>query len=85
MEKSYITLIKEGNVEVKAEVIFTYYSEQFKKNYVVFQPEDSEEVAAASYVEGPNGSGSLNAIETDEEWELIEDLLEDYVKTHEEE
>lgn len=83
MEKSYITLIKENNEEVKAEVIFTYYSEQFQKNYVVFQPEDSDEVAAASYIEGEEGNGSLEAIETEEEWELIEDLLEDYVNTHE--
>ena len=36
MEKQYITLIGEDGSEKKAEVLFTYYSEEFKKNYVVF-------------------------------------------------
>lgn len=79
MEKQYITLINEDGSETKAEVLFTYYSEEFNKNYVVFLPEDSpQDVAAASFVE--NGSqGTLEQIETDEEWELIADLLEQYV------
>ena len=79
MEKQYITLINEDGSETKAEVLFTYYSEEFNKNYVVFLPEDSpQDVAAASFVE--NGSqGTLEKIETDEEWELIADLLEQYV------
>ena len=79
MEKQYITLINEDGSETKAEVLFTYYSEEFNKNYVVFLPEDSlDGVAAASFVENGN-QGSLEQITTDEEWELIEDLLEQYV------
>ena len=79
MEKQYITLIGEDGSEKKAEVLFTYYSEEFNKNYVVFMPEDEQNsVAAASFVENGN-QGSLEQITTDEEWELIEDLLEQYV------
>ncbi len=79
MEKQYITLINEDGSETLAEVLFTYYSEEFNKNYVVFLPEDSTDgVAAASFVENGN-QGSLEQITTDEEWELIEDLLEQYV------
>ena len=78
MEKQYITLINEDGSETLAEILFTYYSEQFNKNYVVFMPEDGDGVAAASYVENGN-QGSLEQITTDEEWELIEDLLEQYV------
>ena len=79
MEKQYFTLINEDGSETKAEVLFTYYSEEFNKNYVVFLPEDTVDgVAAASFVE--NGSeGTLEQITTDAEWELIEDLLEQYV------
>ena len=79
MEKQYFTLINEDGSETKAEVLFTYYSEEFNKNYVVFVPEDSPtDVAAASFVE--NGSqGTLEQIETEEEWELIANLLEQYV------
>lgn len=82
MQKKYLTFTKENGEEVKAEILFTYHSEEFKKDYVVFLPGDTNEVAAASYTEDGNG-GSLDAIETDEEWDLIEDLLEDYVNTNE--
>ena len=79
MEKQYITLINEDGSETKAEVLFTYYSEEFNKNYVVFLPEDSPtDVAAASFVENGN-QGTLEQIESEEEWELIADLLEQYV------
>ena len=79
MEKQYITLVNEDGSETKAEVLFTYYSEEFNKNYVVFLPEDSpSDVAAASFVENGN-QGTLEQIESDEEWELIADLLEQYV------
>ena len=78
MEKQYITLINDDGSETLAEILFTYYSEEFNKNYVVFLPEDGEGVAAASYVEEGN-KGSLQQITTDAEWELIENLLEEYV------
>ena len=79
MEKQYFTLINEDGSETRAEVLFTYFSEEFNKNYVVFIPEDSPaEVAAASYVEDGD-HGSLEQITTEEEWELIADLLEQYV------
>ena len=33
-------IITKNGKEVKCQIIFTYYSEEFKKNYVVFKPED---------------------------------------------
>lgn len=79
MEKQYITLINDDGSETLAEILFTYHSEEFNKNYVVFLPQDGEGVAAASYVENGN-QGSLEQITTEEEWELIENLLEQYVQ-----
>ena len=79
MEKNYFTLISEDGTETRAEVLFTYYSEEFNKNYVVFVADDaSNTVGAASFIENGN-QGTLEPITTDEEWELIEDLLEQYV------
>lgn len=79
MEKQYITLINDDGSETLAEILFTYHSEEFNKNYVVFLPQDGEGVAAASYVENGN-QGSLEQITTEEEWDLIADLLEQYVQ-----
>ena len=80
-EKQLIFIDEKGN-EVLCNILFTFDSEEFKKSYVLFSPVDSEdesgqiEVAAAAYVPGEDGAvGELFAIETDEEWELVEDML----------
>lgn len=71
---------EEGN-EVLCEILFTFDSEEFNKSYVLFYPvgdEESEEieVLAASYLPLEDGTiGELNDIESDEEWQLIEETL----------
>lgn len=80
MENKLVIQDAEGN-EILCEILFTHYSEKFKKNYVLFYEvadEDNEEieVMAASYEEGKEGDGQLDPIESDEEWVYIEDLLE---------
>ena len=76
-----LTIIDEEGNEVLCQILFTFESEEFKKNYVLFYPlddSDDEEnvtVMAASYVEGENGIGELQEIETDEEWEMVNEVL----------
>ncbi|MFA5543965.1 MAG: DUF1292 domain-containing protein [Bacilli bacterium] len=71
---------EEGN-EVLCEILFTFDSEEFNKSYVLFYPvgdEEAEEieVLAASYVPLEDGTvGELNDIESEEEWQLIEETL----------
>ena len=79
-----LTIIDEEGNEVLCQILFTFESEEFNKNYVLFYPlvsdEDDENVTvmAACYTEGENGIGELTEIETDEEWDLIEDVLGQY-------
>lgn len=81
---------EEGN-EVLCEILFTFDSEEFKKSYVLFYPvgdEEAEEieVLAASYVPLEDGTvGELNDIESDQEWELIEETLNAFDTEDEEE
>ena len=42
MNKNTFTLIDNEGKEVLAEILFTYYSEEFKKHYVVFMPENAD-------------------------------------------
>ena len=82
MEKNenQLTFIDEQGNEVLCEILFTFNSEEFNKNYVVFVADDaSNTVGAASFIENGN-QGQLEPITTDEEWELIEDLLEQFVE-----
>ena len=81
--KQLTVIDAEGN-EVLCQILFTYHSDEFNKDYVIFYPmssfeDDSEqlELMAASYVEGENG-GELSEITTDEEWKMIEDVLEEF-------
>ena len=68
-----------GN-EVEMQILFTFDAKE--KKYVVFQnPNDVDgEVYASCY----DDNNSLLPIETEEEWALLEDLLEDYCNNMEE-
>ena len=87
LNDNQLLVVDENGNETLCEIIFTFESEATGKKYVVFQPVDNEtgEVSAASYIEKENGEGSLEPIETDEEWDLIQDALNDYLEQEENE
>ncbi len=78
MQDRTLTLIQDDGKEIVCDILFTYHYEKLNKDYVVFQVRENNEVSAAIYHPTEGGSGSLERIETDEEWEMLEDLLEDY-------
>lgn len=69
----------ETGKEVKMQILFTF--EANGKSYVLFQnPEDSDgEVFASCY----DDQGSLLPIETDEEWEMVEEVLGSFIEERE--
>lgn len=81
-----LTIIDAEGNEKLCQILFTIDSEEFNKKYVVFFPlesmeeEDSEQIAlmAAVYKETGDGTGELSEIETDEEWQMLEDAVADY-------
>ena len=89
MEKEkQLTFIDEEGNEILCEILFTFESEEFNKSYVLFYPiadADGEdiEVMAAAYSPTENGEGELLPIETDEEWDLIEDVLAQFDESEE--
>lgn len=85
-DNQLIIIDEEGN-EILCEILFTFDSEATGKKYVIFQAVDDEsgEVGAASYIEKDNGEGELEPIETEEEWELIQDALNDFLDQEENE
>lgn len=84
-----LTFIDENGNEILCEILFTFESKEFHKNYVLFYPvsgeDDDIEVMAASFVPGEGGEGELNAIETDEEWDMIEKVLHQFEEDQDEE
>lgn len=87
-----ITIVDEQGNEQLCEILFTFDSEEFNKSYVVYTPigEDPDEdgnvtVHAAAYVEGEDGTGGdLQPIETEEEWDLVEEMFNTFADEQEE-
>jgi len=83
-ETMYVT-DEEGN-EIECEIILTFESDEFLKSYVVYQKKNDEsgEYFAASYNPEDGDEGQLNQVESDEEWDLIEEVLESFLEDQEE-
>ncbi len=86
-ETKILTLIDENGKEEKFEIFFTFHSSEYDKSYVVYAPEgsldndDDVELLASSYIEDEGlKSGTLSPIEDDEEWNMIEDALAEYIE-----
>lgn len=83
MKENQITLLTDEGNEELAEILFTHQTDD--KNYVVFELLESKEVSAAIYIEKEDGEGELLSIENDEEWEMLNDLLDNYFDNLEDE
>ncbi|MGG1291284.1 DUF1292 domain-containing protein [Bacillus smithii] len=85
----HITVVDEEGNEILCEVLFTFDSEQFNKSYVLYYPaettDDEEiEIFAASFHPSEGNSGDLEPVETEEEWDLIEEMLNTFLDQEEE-
>ncbi|AQY51220.1 hypothetical protein PWEIH_11845 [Listeria weihenstephanensis FSL R9-0317] len=80
-DHEHITVVDEdGNEELYA-VLFSFNSDEFEKSYVLYYPESSDEdeeieLQASSFIENEDGTqGELKPVETEEEWDMIEEVL----------
>lgn len=80
-EKMTFKVMNEEGKEVECEVLFTFESEETKKNYIVYTVNTTDEggntkVYASIY--NPKEERSiLYPIETEEEWKIIETILDE--------
>lgn len=86
-----ITVVDDEGNEQLCEVLFTFDSEEFGKSYVLYYPvgeeEDEEEIEihASAFMPNEDGNdGELVPIETDEEWDLVEEMLNTFLQEEEE-
>ena len=75
-----LTIIDENGKVVACEILFTFHSDEFNKNYVLFfakgadEKGENVEINAATYTD----DGELFDVETDEEWEMLEEVLAEF-------
>ncbi len=78
-ENTFTILDKEGK-EIECEVLFTFESDETKKNYIVYtdntKDEDGNVKVYASIYNPDKENTELMPIETDREWRVIETILD---------
>lgn len=77
----YIIINADGK-ELKCPIIFTYESKEFGHKYVIFRHQDSDEISAMIYEEKDDKSGTLLPVENDEEWDHLEEVVNQYFEEH---
>ncbi len=80
MKNNTFSMIDENGQETVYDVLFTFESDETKKNYIVYtdnskDEEGNIEVYASTY-EPNDPTGKLEAIETEKEWKVIETILD---------
>jgi uncharacterized protein YrzB (UPF0473 family) len=91
--ENQITIVDENGNEQLCEVLFTFESPETKKSYVLFQPvgadvddEDGPEIHAYAFnPTDEGGDGELIPIETEEEWDMVEEMLNTFYDEQEDE
>ena len=88
-EHEYLTIVDEQGNEELFEILLTFDSEDFDKSYVLLYPAgtgegEEVEIQAFSYDESEGGlEGSLHPIESDEEWDMVEEVLGTFIEEEE--
>jgi uncharacterized protein YrzB (UPF0473 family) len=77
MEKETMVVIDEQGNEQVYEIVLTFDNEELGKSYVIIKEpgDENEEVFAYAYNESDKDGGKLQPIESDEEWDMIEEVL----------
>lgn len=88
MDQNAFVVIDENGKEIECEVLFTFESEDFGKSYVLYfekteSEEEQVEIFASSYDPSKENGGELMPVETDEEWEMIEEMLNTFSEEEE--
>ena len=84
MNDRQLTIVTDDGQEIICNILFTYHSDEFNKDYVVFVKADTNECSAASYTPLEDGQGKLDVIENEEEWKMLESVLDDWVSKNQE-
>ena len=76
-DRKFIVTDAEGN-EKEMYIMFTTKLEETQKSYIFYRDFSNEE--AQVYVSTFDGQGTLGAVETEEEWKILEDIFNQYVQ-----
>jgi uncharacterized protein YrzB (UPF0473 family) len=80
-EDKRLEVIDENGDTQIFEIILTFHSDSFDKSFVIYkEPGESDEAFAASFKEENPDGGQLEAITDDEEWDMVEEVLNTFLE-----
>ena len=83
--KENVLVFEKDGKEIECQILFTCNLEGYEgNNYVVFKIGDTDDISAARYTEEGDGIGELLDVETDKEWDLLDDAIESFFNDLEE-
>ena len=92
MNEQQITIIDENGNEQLCEILFFFHSDEFNKDYVLYYPIGEEDengeiiVHASAFVQNEEDTeGELMPIETEEEWDVVEEMYNTFVENQDDE
>ena len=77
-DKKILKMVNKDGIETDYEILCAFQSAEYKKNYVIYTDNSKDNLGnlniyASIYYPGDNTR--IDSIETDKEWELIENML----------
>ncbi len=83
--KKSLIITNDLGIDEEFEIILTFTHPETNVNYVIYkEPNDSIDVYAARYKEKDNVSGTLEMVDTDEEFEMLQEVLDAFFSEDEE-
>lgn len=78
MNEDTIIVVDETGKEIEMTILFTFHDDHRNKDYVVYyNPEDED---GDTYASTYDDAGHLYPIETDDEWDMIDEVLGSFVE-----
>ena len=78
-QKSVFTIINDEGKEITCEALFTFDSDETKKSYIVYTDntlDDSGSIKVYASIYDPKGEKTtLEPVESEKEWQVIENIL----------
>lgn len=78
-ESNILTIYNKDNQELNVEVLDIFYSEEFKKEYIIYMVVGDEQSVYASILIENNNSYNFVSIEDDKEYEYVNKKIDELV------
>ncbi len=80
MDDSTIVLTSDQGEQIECQILMTYHSDEFNRNYVFVVIAKTQEVSAYAYTEMTDSQGKLEEITDEKEWQELENVFNDYME-----